>query len=309
MLPAEGPQAQNETDPRDEPSSVASSADAQTAAAFASSWNAVRVGSVYTRDQFLDWFSPVDPASLAGQTVLELGFGNGSQLCHVGDYRPARLCGIELGDTLEQTRKNLQHLPKGMLELYHGDLTTADLGRFDFVYCIGVLHHLENPENGFESVLRHTRPGGRFHCWVYGREGNGVVIHLVDPIRRFASKLPWWVNKFGVAFPLAVPYYAYAKSLQFASRRVRTPMVRRILGQLPLEDYSLWIAQRPFAFFHHVAFDQLVTPQTHYIGRAQIESWLRHPDVDPTSTYIIQRNGNSWKFGGHRREDGRPGLS
>ena len=304
VLPAKSAQVQKEAPLRKAPARPPNVGDARTAAAFATSWNTVGDGSVYTREQFLDWFSPIEPSSIEGQAVLELGFGNGSQLCHVGDYRPDRLCGIDLGDTLEQTHKNLRHLPKGMLELHRGDLTTADLGRFDLVYCIGVLHHLEHPEKGFESVLRHTRPGGRFHCWVYGREGNGVVIHLVDPIRRLASKLPWWVNKFGVAYPLAVPYYAYAKSLQFAARHVRAPKVRRMLAQLPLEDYSLWIAQRPFAFFHHVAFDQLVTPQTHYIARAEIERWLRHPDVDPTSTYIIQRNGNSWKFGGRRRKDG-----
>jgi SAM-dependent methyltransferase len=303
VLPAKSAQVQKEAPLRKAAARPPNGGDARTAAAFATSWNTVGDGSVYTREQFLDWFSPIEPSSIQGQAVLELGFGNGSQLCHVGDYRPARLCGIELGDTLEQTRKNLRHLPEGMLELHQGDLTTADLGRFDLVYCIGVLHHLEHPEKGFESVLRHTRPGGRFHCWVYGREGNGVVIHLVDPIRRLASKLPWWVNKFGVAYPLAVPYYVYAKSLQFAARHVRTPKIRRMLAQLPLEDYSLWIAQRPFAFFHHVAFDQLVTPQTHYIARAQIERWLRHPDIDPTSTYIIQRNGNSWKFGGRRRKD------
>jgi SAM-dependent methyltransferase len=278
--------------------------DVQTAAAFASSWNTVGEGSVYTRDQFLDWFSPIEPAIIEGKAVLELGSGNGSLLFHVGACRPARLCGLELGDTLEQTHKNLRHLPQESLELHRGDLTTADLGAFDLVYCIGVLHHLESPEEGFASVLRHTRPGGRFHCWVYGREGNGVVVHVVDPIRRLASQLPWWMTKFGVALPLALPYYAYAKALQFASHHAPTEAALRMLEGLPLAQYSLWIAKRPFSFFHHVAFDQLVTPRTHYILRATIEDWLHHPAVDPTSTYVIQRNGNSWKFGGRRREDG-----
>jgi len=277
--------------------------DARTAAAFATSWNTVGEGSVYTREQFLDWFAPVDPASIEGASVLELGFGNGSLLYHVGACRPARLCGVELGDTLAQTRKNLRHLPDGMLELHRGDLTTANLGQFDLVYCIGVLHHLEQPQRGFDAVLRHTRPGGRFHCWVYGREGNGVVVHVVDPIRRVASKLPWWLAKYGVALPLAMPYYAYAKTLTLASRYAKGEAGRELLHKLPLKEYSLWIAKRPFSFFHHVAFDQLVTPRTHYILREAIESWLQRPEIDPSSTYVTQRNGNSWKFGGRRRAD------
>jgi SAM-dependent methyltransferase len=277
--------------------------DARTAAAFATSWNTVGEGSVYTRDQFLDWFEPIEPESIEGSSVLEMGFGNGSLLYHVGACRPARLSGVELGDTLERTRKNLKHLPDGMLDLHRGDLTAISLGQFDLVYCIGVLHHLEHPERGFEAVLRHTRPGGRFHCWVYGREGNGVVVHVIDPIRRVTSTLPWWLAKYGVAMPLAMPYYAYAKTLKFASRHITSRGGRELLRQLPLEQYSQWIAERPFSFFHHVAFDQLVTPRTHYIMRETIEAWLERPEIEPGSTYLGQRNGNSWKFGGRRRVD------
>jgi SAM-dependent methyltransferase len=267
--------------------------DARTAAAFATSWNTVGNGSVYTREQFLDWFTPIDPQTVRGRTVLELGFGNGSLLYHMGGYGPARLAGIDLGDTLEQTRKNLAHLSPAMLELYRGDLTTADLGTFDLVYCIGVLHHLEDPSAGFASVLRHTRPGGRFHCWVYGAEGNGVVRNVVDPIRAVACRLPWWMTKYGVALPLVIPYYAYAKGL------AALPMP---LGdQLPLAAYSRWIARREFPFFHHVAFDQLVTPRTRYLRKGEIEALLRRDDVDPESTYVVRRNGNSWKFGGCRK--------
>jgi len=273
--------------------------DSRTAAAFATSWNTVGQGSVYTREQFIDWMAPIDLASVEGQAVLELGFGNGSLLYHMGSYSPARLAGIELGDTLEQTRRNLRHLPAGMLELHRGDLTTAQLDQFDLVYCIGVLHHLREPRAGFDAVIRHTRPGGRFHCWVYAEEGNGVVIHVVDPLRRAVCKLPWWVTKYGVALPLAIPYFAYAKAVRRLSHAGGA--LEGLVSRLPLAAYSNWIAQRPFPFFHHVAFDQLVTPQTWYLSRGAVEAFLRHPDVDPESTYLVQRNGNSWRFGGRRR--------
>ena len=67
---------------------------------------------------------------------------------------------------------------------------------------------------------------------------------------------------------------------------------------MPLYDYSLWIAEREFAFFRHVAFDQLVTPRTVYIDRATVERWLADPRVEPGTAYVVMRNGNSWKFGG-----------
>ena len=259
--------------------------DVRTAEAFADSWN--HIGSVYTREQFDEWMAPLTERDFEGREVLELGFGNGSLLAHAGLLRPRRLAGIELGDTIEQTRANLAHLSLAP-ELHRGDLTTANLGEFDLVYCIGVLHHLSDPRLGFEAVLRHTKIGGRFNCWVYAYEGNALVRWIVDPIRRVASKLPWWITKYAIALPLVVPYFVYAKLI------ARLPFA----GKLPLGKYSQWIARERFRFFHHVAFDQLVTPRTVYLKRATIDEWLRDPRV--AEMYVIFRNGNSWKFGGRR---------
>ncbi len=268
--------------------------DLETANAFAESWNRLSVGSAYTRAQFLDWMAPLDPVDFRGKNVLELGFGNGSLLHHMARSGPARLSGVELGDTLETARRNVGDVPGTRIELHHGDLTRVDLGEFDLVYCIGVLHHLKDPSAGFDSVLRHTRPGGRFHCWVYAREGNALVRYFVDPLRRVSSRLPWWLTKYGLALPLVVPYFVYAKSIRFLAPRALRPV-------LPLYDYSLWIAERELRFFHHVAFDQLVARTTAYIPRGRVDLWLSDPRVEPGSRYVIFRNGNSWKFGGVRR--------
>jgi SAM-dependent methyltransferase len=273
--------------PRDE------AVDQRTADAFATSWNNLPEGSVYTVDQFEDWFAPATRADIEGRTVLELGCGGGNLMTHMADWRPQDLCGVDLGESVTMAERNLTRAGSTHHRLVKHDLVTYRGGPFDFAYCIGVLHHLKVPFAGFESVLQNTKPGGRFHCWVYAHEGNAVVRWIVDPIRKVASVLPWWVTKYFVATPLVVPYFLYAKALN--------GLRWKVLSGLPLYEYSLWIAQRGFSFFRHVAFDQLVTPQTAYLRRSTVEEWLRAPDVDPDSTYIIFRNGNSWKFGGRRK--------
>jgi SAM-dependent methyltransferase len=274
--------------------------DKSTAMAFASSWNNVRPGSVYTQAQFLDWMSPLTPQDLRNVSVIELGYGNGSLLVHAAGCAPNRLVGVELGDTEPVARANLAG--SGIEpELIKGDLCEVDAGRFDVAYCIGVLHHLKEPERGFKSLLRHTSPGGRFHAWVYGREGNGVVIAFVDPLRKICSKLPWWFTKYVIAAPLVTPYFLWAK-LSEAVARV-WPGLRSVLSRLPLSEYTRWIAGREFWFFHHVAFDQLVTPQTRYFSEAEVRRFLMDPEIQPDSIYVMPRNGNSWKFGGRKRAE------
>ena len=270
------------------------SQDQRTADAFANSWNNLPAGSVYTREQFVDWMDPLRESDFRGREVLELGCGNGSLLVHTAAWEPRKLVGIDLGSSVEAARKNLQLAGTQNVEVQQGDMTTFSSDGFDVIYCIGVLHHLQEPEAGFKAVLRNVRPGGRFHCWVYAREGNGVVVALVDPIRKIASRLPWWFTKYALATPLAVPFYFYAKAL-----RALVGNKPRTLQGAPLRDYCLWIAPREFAFFRHVAFDQLVTPRTVYLRRPEIESWLADAaEIEPGSSYIVFRNGNSWKFGG-----------
>lgn len=271
---------------------MTSDSDQRTADAFASSWNNLPTESVYTVEQFADWFDPIVEADVRGLRVLELGCGNGSLLAHMLKWSPSELIGIDLGSSVESAGKILARTGFTNYKLIQHDLTKfQDENKFDLSYSIGVLHHLTNPESGFQSVINNTKSGGRFHCWVYGREGNWVVIHLVDPIRRIACHLPWWLNKYFISTPLAVLFYAYAHTI-----------VATGLKAAPLYLYCKWITKRNFKFFRHVVFDQLVTPVTRYISKEDINNWIqKNPRIEPDSVYLIFRNGNSWKFGGRCR--------
>ncbi len=265
--------------------------DEKTASAFASSWNNLPQGSVYTAEQFEDWFAPLTESDITDRRVLELGCGNGSLLVHAANWKPSHLTGVDLGDSVRSAKSNLEETGFRRYEILKEDLTAFESDGFDLVYSIGVLHHLKDPLSGFQSVIRNTRAGGRFQCWVYAEEGNSLVIYAVDPIRTVVSNFPWWFTKYLVATPLAFVYFIYAHLI-----------VKLRLSSMPLFEYSKWIVNREFSFFRHVAFDQLVTPQTSYLNKKTIEKWLASdPAIDQESTYIIFRNGNSWKFGGKKR--------
>lgn len=260
--------------------------DNKTAAAFATSWNNLPQGSVYTKEQFEDWFAPLTIKDVEDKSVLELGCGNGSLLVHMIKWNASSLTGVDLGDSIQSANTNLKGTGTIIIQ---SDMTEFEAEeKKDLVYSIGVLHHLKEPKIGFDSVLKNTKNGGSFHCWVYAKEGNAVIRYIVDPIRKVSSILPWWFTKYLIATPLSFIYFLYANFIVFFK-----------LNFLPLFEYSKWICKRDFLFFRHVAFDQLVTPQTAYIPKHIIQKWLESDKrIDQSTTYIIFRNGNSWKFGG-----------
>lgn len=235
---------------------------------------------------------PLVKNDFMNRQVLELGCGNGSLLVHTASWQPNYLEGIDLGDSVLSANQNMEKSGFKNYNIVKADLTTYRSKGFDIVYCIGVLHHLKNPIKGFQSVLANTKPGGKFHCWVYAREGNSLIVYLVDPLRKITSRLPWQITKHVISNLLGFLYFLYAHFI-----------VKLRLHFLPLYEYSKWITKRNFLFFRHVVFDQLVTPQTIYIKKNEIESWLNSDtSIDRSSCYIIFRNGNSWKFGGTKTQ-------
>jgi SAM-dependent methyltransferase len=271
-------------------------ADLDTAAGFADYFRTLGPGSRYTPEQFLDFFAPLDPGDFAGKDVVELGFGHGSFLAHWTRYRPARLSGIELGDTVDEVRRKLAETDVA-LDLHRGDLTRLDLGPHDLAYCIGVIHHLQQPEEGFRAVLRHTKAGGHFHCWTYALEGHGIALRLVDALRELGARLSWRTIKWTSGRLVAVALFVYARILRLAAMIVGDEKIRK----LPASIYALSIANRDFAFVHFLATDFLVARHTVYLDRATLEGWLRHEAIEADTVYLIHRNANSWKFGGRKK--------
>lgn len=268
------------------------SKDSKTSTAFAQSWNDLPKGSVYTQDQFEDWLDPNKRKDISGKCVLELGCGNGSLLTHMADWEPCYLEGVDLGDSVKSARENMVSTKCKNWKITQADITTYRGNGFDFVYCIGVLHHMDNPEEGFNAVVKATKTGGQFHCWVYGEEGNFVVKSFIDPLRNVVCHLPWWIIKYVIAFTLSLPFFIISKLVRVLDNYI----FERIF---PMYSYLKWISSYGFRFYHHVVCDQLVTPQTTYINKATIEQWLGEQSLE--NTYIISRNGNSWKFGGVKK--------
>ena len=106
-------------------------------------------------------------------------------------YGAAGGVAVDIDDrSLENARRNLKSFPRmTVMRASAYDLPFED--RFDLAFSIGVIHHLEFPEQALNRIVRAVKPGGRVLIWVYGRENNRWLVLVFDPLRRaLFSRLP-----------------------------------------------------------------------------------------------------------------------
>lgn len=62
-------------------------------------------------------------------------------------------------------------------------LPTLGLGEFDYINCVGVLHHLADPDAGLRALLEVRKPHGALALMLYGQVGRTGVYHMQDLLR------------------------------------------------------------------------------------------------------------------------------
>lgn len=69
-------------------------------------------------------------------------------------------------------------------------LDAPDLGRFDYIDCCGVLHHLPDPADGFRALGQACAPDGGMGFMVYAPLGRSGVYPLQAALRTLFAGLP-----------------------------------------------------------------------------------------------------------------------
>jgi SAM-dependent methyltransferase len=258
-----------------------------TAAAFGYEWTHYSQLTDADRKEFLAWISPLTPEDFKDRVVLDAGCGKGRHICLASQFGARAVVGIDLSDAVEAAYQNTRHIPNvHVIQADIGKLPLAN--RFDLVYSIGVLHHLPVPKDGFLALTRYIKPGGRLSFWVYGKEGNGWIEKLVDPVRKHVtSRLPKAITQW-VSWIPAIPLYAALKLLYRPARHL--PWLKRLL---PYSDYLCSISDYSFAENLWNVFDQLVAPTTFYHSRNEVVEWFE--DIEAKGIVVERHNGNSWR--------------
>jgi SAM-dependent methyltransferase len=257
-----------------------------TAQKFGAQWRVFDELGPHHDAQFRDWIAPVTEAFIRGRCVLELGCGKGRHTRLVAAWGAREVVAVDISAAVDIAYDHTRDYRQ--VHVIQADINKLPLKRaFDYAFSVGVIHHLENPAAGFRALVDRVCAEGAVSCWVYGRENNGWIVHLVNPLRRLVfSRLPIRLLYY-VALVCAIPLYGVVKFLS-------CPMGRRWpFSRLGYGDYLRYIATFPYREIHTIVFDHLNAPTAFYITRTEFERWF--VDAGLVQTAIAWHNRNSWR--------------
>lgn len=238
-------------------------------------------------DLFRDICGPLlDIQEIADSRACEIGSGTGRIVSMLLEAGAEHVVAIEPSEAFEVLEKNTaEHGDRVEPLRVTGEKIPQDRG-FDYVFSIGVLHHIADPAPVVRAAYRALRPGGRMLIWLYGYENNEAYLRFVEPLRRVTVRLP----------PPALSGIAHLLNLGLG---VYVPLCRVL--PLPLRGYmSNVIGKFSWSKRHLVIYDQLNPAVARYYRREEAEALLT--DAGFADVQLHHRHGYSWTVIGRKAQ-------
>jgi SAM-dependent methyltransferase len=280
---------------RHQTTTVDAAVKARTAETFAHEWEHFGRLREEWGLNFRGYVQPLSEDWFAGKLVLDVGTGSGRH-SHQAAMLGADVVACDLGDAIDVARRNL---PDSVLTIQADaeDLPLAEAS-FDLVMAIGVLHHLPDTGRALRRIVRHARPGGRVHIylyWVPEVRWHRSALRLVTRLRGITTRMPHTALRV-LCYPLAAMLLV-AFVLPYRILR-RIPALDRLARLLPLKAY----ADYPFAVLVNDQFDRFSAPIEQRFTRQQVEDLLRSAGL--TDRVVIAHDG--WVASGVRPQETAP---
>lgn len=202
---------------------------------------------------------PFNLNQIKNKSICEVGLGSGRITNNLLKFSPLKITGIEPSEAIKVAKKNISSDKVNYLNI-KGEEISHD-SEFDYVFSIGVIHHIPNYKLVLKNIYRSLKPGGKFIVWVYGKEGNELYLFIFNNLRRITINLPDFSLKILSNF-LCVLTYIYG----FLCKFIRLPMQKYFLN---------FFNKFSFEKKSYIIFDQLNPSFAKYFTKKEFEEELR----------------------------------
>lgn len=122
--------------------------------------------------------------------ILDAGCGTGCSTEYLVHWnQDAQVIGVDISEkalavaterlskSVQQSSSRYRFIPKSLFDLDESD------GTFDFINCVGVIHHTADPILALKKLASRLKPNGILHLFVYGKYGRWEISLMQQAIR------------------------------------------------------------------------------------------------------------------------------
>ena len=248
---------------------------------FGAQWSRFRENNDYygSTELLQDIFGPLLKLNdIVGRRTAEIGSGSGRIVLMLLHSGAAHVTAVEPSEAITVLQENTRQFADRITYVRaRGEEIPLDAA-FDYIFSIGVLHHIPDPAPVVSAAFRALKPGGKMLIWVYGREGNEAYLFWALPLRRLTRRLPDAVLAvFSSGLNIFLGLYVWL------CRWLPLPMrsyMKNHIGKLSWEDRYLTI------------FDQLNPTEARYYYEKDARALLSDAGFRDIANF--QRHGYSW---------------
>jgi SAM-dependent methyltransferase len=207
-----------------------------------------------------------------GSTVLDVGCGSGRWIKYVAD-KVRFVEGIDPSNSVYTAANFLN--PNTNVRITHSSIDTLPFpdSSFDFVYSLGVLHHIPETKKAMQKCVEKLKPGGAFLIYLYYNLDNRgflfkFIFTLSNLIRFFVSKLPSSVKMFFCDFLTISLYYPFIMLSHLLSA---IPFLKKFSHKIPLS----WYRGKSFKIIRNDSLDRFGTPLEQRFSKIEIEYMMK----------------------------------
>ena len=226
---------------------------------------------------FVDYFSNFDLEWLRGRTILDAGCGMGRHARQIAPFADT-VVAVDFSGAIDEAARNVADRPN--VQCLQGDLTRLPVAdeTFDFVFSMGVLHHIQDTAGTLRGLVRALKPGGRLRLYLYWKRSGlaGALLSLVTFARRFTTRLP---------FPM-LRVLCWILSVVLMAGVIGPYRLLAALGVTVKETWPLAIYMKyPFNVLYNDQFDRFSAPIEKRYSEAEVRALLESAGLHDIEVY------------------------
>lgn len=216
------------------------------------------------------YFDIVKDEWIVGKNILDVGCGTGRWSKYLSD-KANDIEAVDPSKAVFSAARLLQNNTNVRVAQAGVDTIPFEDNSFDFVFSLGVLHHIPNTEEAMKKCVKKLKPNGYFLVYLYYNfEQRGIFFRIIfllsNLIRRIVSLLPSFFKKIACNL-LAVFIYLPLINL---SKIIETLGLKKLSNLIPLSYYK----NHSLNIIFNDALDRFGTPLEQRFSRQEIKEMM-----------------------------------